>query len=46
MSNQEKKDSSMNREETFKEKRHHRFWLGAVMCRRELFKILYDESKF
>jgi hypothetical protein len=22
----------MNKEETFKEKRHHRFWLGA-MCR-------------
>jgi hypothetical protein len=23
----------MNTKETFKEKRHHRFWLGAVMCR-------------
>ena len=23
----------MNTEETFKEKRHHRFWLGGVMCR-------------
>lgn len=23
----------MNREETFKEKRHYRFWLGAVISR-------------
>jgi len=29
----------MNTEETFKEKRHHRFWLGAVIASSGLLTI-------